>query len=230
MQLETSTGVLNYTDALLALAHEAACPVVLDCVSSLGAVPLTPPGVVRRLVPFMVSGVSGKSLGAHAGLAFVYLSEHCRRALADKQLCPSFDLLRMHQSRGPLSTVLSSTLFSLAQALEDNYASPQAAALRFLEYAALGQQSRAEMRAAGLEPLAPDSIAAPNITTFALPSASFPQHCLDAGFLIAHESPYLQTRGWAQLATMGNINQITLQPLFQKLVGLNSQQSLAAAV
>jgi aspartate aminotransferase-like enzyme len=213
VQLETSTGVLNDTETLLALAHDGGCAVALDSVSSVGAVPIARGG----WTPLMVSGVSGKSLGAYAGLAFVYLSEECRRLLADKRLCCSFDLLRMHKARGPLSTILSSTLSALAQSLEDNYGSPDASAHRFQECASLGEQTRRQMRAAGLEPLAHDAIAAPNITTFALPSASFPKECLKAGFLIAHESPYLQSRGWGQIATMGNITPAVLEPLFLSL-------------
>jgi aspartate aminotransferase-like enzyme/N-acyl-L-homoserine lactone synthetase len=213
VQLETSTGVLNDTETLLRLARANKCAVALDCVSSVGATPITS-GAGPLL---MASGVSGKSLGAYAGLSFVYLSEECRHMLSGKIVCPSFDLLRMHQTRGPLSTMLSSALFALARALEDNYGSPETTARRFQEYLLLGEQTRYRMRCVGLEPLAPDSVAAPNITTFALPAPSFPGECLNAGYRIAHESLYLQSRGWGQIATMGNITSASLDPLFRTL-------------
>jgi hypothetical protein len=35
-----------------------------------------------------------------------------------------------------------------------------------------------------------------------------------AGFRIAHESEYLRTRGWGQIATMGDLDRVRLEPLF----------------
>jgi hypothetical protein len=70
VQLETSTGVLNETEVLLKLAREAKCAVALDCVSSIGATT-----IANELGPLLfATGVSGKSLGAYAGLAFVHLN------------------------------------------------------------------------------------------------------------------------------------------------------------
>jgi len=213
VQLETSTGVLNDTEILLKFAREAKSAVALDCVSSVGATT-----VASETGPlFFASGVSGKSLGAYAGLAFVQVNDECRRLLSKKTLCSSFDLLRMHQTRGPVSTVLSSLLFALARSLEDDYGSPEAAARRFQEYSLLGQRTRSQMRSLGLAPLATEATAAPNITTFALPDCSFPKRCLDAGFQIAYESQYLQSRNWAQIATMGNVTSASLDPLFEAL-------------
>jgi len=165
----------------------------------------------------MASGVSGKSLGAYAGLGFVFMTDECRYRLSGKILCPSFDILCMHQTRGPLSTVLSSSVFALARALEDKYASPEAIARRFQEYLFLGEQTGRIMREIGLEPLAPDFVAAPNIATFALPTFSFPETCLAAGYQIAHESRYLRLRGWGQIAWMGNVTSASLEGLFQRL-------------
>lgn len=113
--------------------------------------------------------------------------------------------------------MLSSSLFALARSLEDDYGSPEAAARRFQEYFLLGQRTRSQMRSLGLEPLASEGIAAPNITTFALPDCWFPKQCLDAGFQIAYESRYLRSRNWAQIATMGNVTSASLEPLFEAL-------------
>ncbi|MBV9761427.1 MAG: aminotransferase class V-fold PLP-dependent enzyme [Acidobacteriaceae bacterium] len=213
VQLETSTGVLNDTDTLLKLAGANKCAVALDCVSSVGASP-----IAANVGPLlMASGVSGKSLGAYAGLSFVYISDECRHKLSNKILCPSFDLLCMHKTYGPVSTVLSSSIFALSRALEQEYGSPEAITRRFQEYRSLGEQMRRLMREIGLEPLAPESVAAPNIATFALPSPSFPEECLSAGYQIAHESPYLRSRGWGQMAWMGNLTSTSLEGLFRKL-------------
>ncbi len=220
VHLETSTGVLNDMESLLRLAADAKSAVALDCVSSLGATPI----VDEAESLLLASGVSGKSLGSYAGLGFVYLSSECRRLLANKVLCPSFDLLRMHQTCGPLTTVPSSLLFALARALEDNYGSPEALASRFKEYTTLGEQARRALREAGLDPLAAEAIAAPNITTFTLPTSAFPEQCLEAGYQIAYESPYLKDRGWGQIATMGSITAASLAPLFERLAEMASRQ------
>jgi aspartate aminotransferase-like enzyme len=209
VHLETSTGVLNDIQTLLELAETASCAVALDCVSSLGASP-----IANSASPlFLASGVSGKSLGSYAGLSFVYLGEECRDRLANKLLRPSFDLLRMHQTRGPIATIPSGLVLALDRALKDNYGSMEANASRYQEYQLLGKQTQQEMKIAGFEPLAVESIAAPNITTFVLPNPYFVKTCLETGYQIAHESPYLQSRGWGQIATMGNVTLQTLTPL-----------------
>lgn len=210
VHLETSTGVLNDAASLQRVASRAGCAVALDCVSSIGATPI--PADENLL---LASGVSGKSFGAYAGLAMVYMSETCRSLLKDKVLCPSFDLLRMRETHGPVSTISSPSLFALAHALDDSYGNTPAMMRRFEEYRRLGERVRAELRAAGLQLLAAEAVAAPNITTFDLPYASFPEECARAGYLIAHESPYLQTRGWGQVATMGDIRQETLARFFE---------------
>jgi aspartate aminotransferase-like enzyme len=78
----------------------------------------------------------------------------------------------------------------------------------------MGRRAREMMRKAGLELLSTERDAAPTIATFPLPSAGFAQECLCAGFRIAHESDYLRTRGWGQIATMGNLNWENLEGLF----------------
>jgi hypothetical protein len=51
----------------------------------------------------------------------------------------------------------------------------------------------------------------------ALPSPAFPRKCLQAGYKISHESEYLAGRNWGQIATMGNLDQARLEPLFEYL-------------
>lgn len=213
VHLETSTGVLNDTESLIAMANDAGCALALDCVSSVGATRIaSADGPV-----FFATGVSGKSLGAYAGLAFVHLNEKCRFLLAKQMICPSFNLLHMHEACGPVSTVSSSLMFALARSLEEQYGSPEAAAQRFERYLALGKRTRRKMRALGLEPVSPEAVAAPNVTTFVLPDHCFPKQCLEAGFQIACDSQYLQSRNWGQIATMGNITSELIDELFEAL-------------
>jgi aspartate aminotransferase-like enzyme/N-acyl-L-homoserine lactone synthetase len=217
VHLETSTGVLNNLPRLLHLAGQHAIPVAADCVSSLGAVAPNSAAQAGTASLFLATGVSGKALSAYAGLSFVFVSDEAADRLQGKILCPTFDLVGAIQTRGPSSTVSSPLVCALAEALQQNYATPAAAQARYRHYEELGRASRTELRALGLKLLAPEDSAAPIISTFPLPSRSFPWQCLRAGFRIAHESDYLRAHNWGQIAVMGDISQATLSPLFSAL-------------
>jgi aspartate aminotransferase-like enzyme len=219
VHLETSTGALNDLPRLIDLAHRNHIPVAADCVSSLGAVDTCFRSLPHQEPLFLATGVSGKALGAYAGLAFVFLSEQAIDRLRGKELCPSFDLLEAAKTRGPLSTISSPLLLAVCEALRKDYSGTSLRQARYAHYCQLGRWTRAQIRQAGLVPLAREEFAAPTITTFALPSATFPRRCLRAGFKIAHESDYLSSRGWGQIATMGDLDQATLEPLFRSLHG-----------
>jgi aspartate aminotransferase-like enzyme/GNAT superfamily N-acetyltransferase len=208
VHLETSTGVLNDIGRLMQIAAAAQARVAVDCVSSIGAVPLDLHGA------FLATGVSGKALGAYAGLSFVFAAPG---SLDDKQLhkLPAcFDIRCAIRQRGSLFTAPSPQLFALDSALELNYADRDAAAARFAEYRRLGAWVRARMRECGISPLACEADAAPSITTFEIPFEGFIEKCRRAGFEIASESSYLRERGWAQIAIMGAIGRAELEPLF----------------
>lgn len=222
VHLETSTGVLNDVNLLLSLASRCGAVVALDCVSSLGAVPLP---AADSALHFM-TGVSGKALGSYAGLGIVYLSDHAKYLLKDKVVCPSFDLIRMTETDGPCTTVPSPLLLALREALRQHYASTERQIARFRCYESLGRIVRHELIAAGLVPLSEEQNAAPTITTFHLPADGFLSDCLGAGYRIAHESSYLQARGWGQIATMG---EVTLNHLDRLLSLLESRSHSKAA-
>jgi aspartate aminotransferase-like enzyme len=211
VHLETSTGVLNDLRRLTELASQHGAPVAADCVSSLGAVDTCEAG--RRL--FLASGVSGKALASYAGLAFVFLSQEAIGALAGKTICPTFDLIAAVRSAGPASTLPSPLVMAALQALRENYNNETGRTVRYRHYEELGRWARKMMREVGLELLASEKDAAPTIATFPMPSKGFAQECLTAGFRIAHESDYLRTREWGQIATMGNLDRAGLETLFE---------------
>ena len=209
VHLETSTGVLNDLQRLTELASRNGAAVAADCVSSLGAVDTSDLG--RRL--FLATGVSGKALASYAGLAFVFLSQEAIGALEGKTICPTFDMLGASRSAGPVSTVPSPLVMAALAALRENYSDATGRAARFRHYDKLGRWARARMREAGLELLVAERDAAPTIATFPLPPG-YARACMRAGFCIAHESDYLRARGWGQIATMGNLTEAALEPLF----------------
>ena len=64
---ETSAGVLNDLGLLSQLCNRVGARLCVDCVSSLGLVPVDLSGV------YLASGVSGKGLASYPGLSFVFL-------------------------------------------------------------------------------------------------------------------------------------------------------------
>jgi len=166
---------------------------------------------------FLASGVSGKALAAFAGLAFVFLSHEALQKVQGKMICPTFDLAAAMRSTGPVSTLPSPLLMAVLDALREHYGCVADRKDRYEHYDQMGRWTRARMREMGLDVLAAEKDAAPTITTFPLPSPEFAQDCLHAGFRIAHESDYLQRRNWAQIATMGNLDRNSLEPLFEAI-------------
>jgi aspartate aminotransferase-like enzyme len=208
---ESSTGVLNDVAGLMRLARPRGVRVCLDCVSSLGGVPLDLRGV------HLASAASGKCLGAHAGLAIVLADSAARTA---RHGVPStFDLSAVARTRGPRQTVAWGLLASLAMALED-YRTPEAAAARYAAQAALGRYVRSALARLGVTPLAPESVASPVLTTFRPPAGSpeeFALLCRAFGYEINAWSDYLAQRGLVQIATMGDISARQLDGLFNQL-------------
>lgn len=102
VHLETSTGMVNNVHGLAQVAREADVRLCLDCISSLGSVPLD----LRDVC--LASGVSGKSLGAYTGLAFVFASELPRPAYS---VPTYFDVAETIRTEGPRFTFSSPLLF-----------------------------------------------------------------------------------------------------------------------
>jgi aspartate aminotransferase-like enzyme len=214
VHLESSTGVLNDLAGLHDVAADAGLRVCIDCVSSLGAVPMDLRGV------HLATGSSGKALGAYAGVGIVFAAPDAV-AMRPRRRVPMYLHLRSAlAARGPQFTFPSPLLASLDGALDD-YATPAARDARYAHYSALGRFVRSGLRALGLDPIAEEATAAPVITTFAPPqgwsSDAFASACRALGYEIAHASDYLRRRGWVQIATMGDLAEDDMKPLFAGL-------------
>lgn len=210
VHLETSTGVLNRVPELISLASRCGARVALDCVSSLGAVPLPEQGV------WMSTGVSGKSLGAYAGLAFVFASPQALDQTSAASFPASMDVAAAAAQSGPQFTVASPLLFALETALTP-LASAESARERWAHQQNLGRSVRSQLSRMGIQPLAAEQDAAPCVTTFPIPSDSFVEQGRRAGFELGSESGYLLKRRWAQIATMGAVDCGDLDRLFAGL-------------
>lgn len=216
--LETSTGVLNDLPGLLSLCRPRGLRVCVDAISSCGAVPL------NLSQTFLATGTSGKSLGAVAGLAFVFADERELRDLDRERLPTYLDLPAALAQPGSRFTVPSLLVKSLAAAL-DAYADLRAPS-RYEHYRALSAHLRAGLRSAGIAPLADERIACPIVTTFRPPAplsaAEFLERCANLGFQIGGQSEYLASRGLVQVATMGETLQTDLDRFLECCVGPQS--------
>jgi aspartate aminotransferase-like enzyme/N-acyl-L-homoserine lactone synthetase len=224
---ESSTGVLNDLPGLVKVARRRGVRVCVDCISSLGAVPLD----LREV--YLATGATGKSLGAYAGAAILFADAEAL-GRADRGRIPSyFDIQAALASEGPCYTFPSPTLRALEVALLE-YATPQKAQATYARYAELGAHVRQQLRRLGLEPLAAEDCVCPVVTTFAPPNAEpssvFVARCRAWGFAIGGQSAYLAQRRLVQIATMGAVTHQKLTPLFEQLEHwLNRSAALALA-
>jgi len=211
---DSSTGVLNDLPGLVKLACARDIRVCVDCISSLGAVPLD----LRDV--YLATGATGKSLGAIAGTAIIFADLEALKCV-DRSRVPSyFDVAAAMQSEGPCYTFPSPTLLALEAALKE-YATPEKAQASYDRYQEMGTAVREHLRCLGLPPLARDDCACPVVTTFAPPgeesSAAFVHRCRAWGFAIGGESAYLAQRRLVQIATMGAITCDMFSSLFDHL-------------
>lgn len=216
VHLESSTGVLNDLPRLIGLAQAHGSRVCVDCISSLGAVPIDLQHV------YLATAATGKSLGAFAGIAIVFADPQEASGL-DVSRVPSYlDLAAALASEGPRYTFPSPTLLALDAALAE-YATPARARARYDHYAAMGAYVRRQLRDLGLEPLAGEAAACPVVTTFAPPAEmsaeEFVARCRVWGFAIGGQSGYLAERRLVQIATMGAVNRDDFASLFDCLRG-----------
>ncbi|HZU34361.1 MAG TPA: aminotransferase class V-fold PLP-dependent enzyme, partial [Gemmataceae bacterium] len=101
---ESSTGVLNDLPGLVRLARERDVRVCVDCISSLGAVPIDLDGV------FLATGATGKSLGSYAGISIVFADAAELRRINTDRVPSYFDLAAHLSTEGPRFTFPSPLL------------------------------------------------------------------------------------------------------------------------
>jgi aspartate aminotransferase-like enzyme len=221
---ESSTGVLNDLPGLVRLARSRGIRVCLDCISSLGAVPLD----LREV--FLATGATGKSLGSYAGLGIVFASGQDLAHLDTSRVPSYLDIPAILASEGPRYTFPSATVRALDVAL-DAYRTPAMAQTQYDRYAALGVYVRQRLRHMKLPLLARDAWACPVITTFAPPgdesAATFVALCRSWGFAIGGQSQYLMERRLVQIATMGAVTHVDCEPLFDRLEHWLGRQTAA---
>jgi aspartate aminotransferase-like enzyme/GNAT superfamily N-acetyltransferase len=205
---ETSTGVLHDLAVLKELAREHRCKLCLDCISSIGAVPVDLTDV------HLATGSSGKAIAGFPGLGLVF---HHDAPAVRPDLPRYLDLGFWAASDGIPFTHSSNLIMALDVALAE---------VERLTGGRCGDGSlaawfRGELRAAGLMLKADEAHASPIIVTVALPSvtrASDVGAALEQrGFLTSHRSGYLAARNWIQFSLMTNPTRESLLELIGHL-------------
>jgi aspartate aminotransferase-like enzyme len=201
---ETSTGVLNDLGLLREICAERGVRLCLDCISSVGAVPVDLHGI------YLATGVSGKALGAPAGIALVFHNHEIR---ASDTLPRYLDLGLYAQTEGSPFTHSSNLLRALYAAVIriGKKGVPSAAVMEDAAW------MRDELRSHGFRILAPDDVTSPAVTTVVLPrgvsAEEFGARLEDEGFAVSYRSEYLQTRNWVQICLMGSYRRDCLRSL-----------------
>ena len=189
---ETSTGVLNPLEDLKALCRQRGADLAMDCVSTLGAVPLNLEGVR------FASSSSGKALASFPGLAIVF---HDRPLDPSDHLPRYLDLGTWDHAEGTPFTHSSNLIGALTEALKRFQGEGPFAAL-----AAQAFRLRQTCQELELPVLVPPEGAHPCATTLALPpeipASAFGEAMAARHIQLGWQSGYLRERNWIQVCLM----------------------------
>ena len=208
---ETSTSVLNDLPPLKQLAAQHGLKLCLDCMSTLGVVPLDLRGV------HLATGTSGKGLASYPGLSLVF--HHHDVAPQPERLPRYLDLGCWSQGDGVPFTHSSNLVAALAAALERGNWDEKFARTR--ETAAALRKGLHEL---GFLLVGADEQTSPGIITVALPpqrsARSLGWQLEKLGYLVSYRSVYLLRRNWIQIALMGEFDSGRLDDLLREMRNL----------
>lgn len=191
---ETSTGVLNPLEDLKVLCHRFGVKLCLDCISSLGTVPVDLRGV------YLASAASGKGLRAYPGVSMVFYNHPLPAA---SQPVPRYLDLSYYAANDGLPFTFSSNLLHALHAAVKRIDWPR----RFEELAQTGAWLRATLVEMGFKLIGTKGVPAPAIVTIALAadlsSTEIGARLQESGYLLSYNSNYLRQKNWIQIAIMG---------------------------
>ncbi len=194
---ETSTGVLNDIEMYQQVCDTCDVKLCLDCISSLGTVPVD----LSRV--YLATGTSGKGLASISGLSMVF-HNHQLESAPDDLPCV-LDLGNYQEHEGIPFTIQSNLVYALLAALQSHDWDQ-----RFEDVRGWSKIIRRKLAEIDAPILAPDSCAMPAVVTIALPEIHSSEHIGDRlkehGVLISYRSHYLLERNWIQACMMGAEN------------------------
>ena len=186
---ETSTGVINDLDQLIGLAKSCNCLGFVDCMSTVGTVPLDLSEVA------MATASSGKGLASIPGLAIIFSNID----LSLKEESPVYlDLTHYSINEGipfTLSSNLVKALYvSICQKLRPGH-------YELIQH--YGEQFFNMLTDHGFVPFSDANTKVFTIVTSGKSKSDFYRYMMQKKILLSNESKYLTSRGWCQLATLG---------------------------
>jgi aspartate aminotransferase-like enzyme/GNAT superfamily N-acetyltransferase len=218
---ETSTGVLHDLEPLKRLSRERGFKLCLDCISSIGAIPVDLRGV------HLASGSSGKALAALPGLGLVF---HQEKPAVRPDLPRYLDLGMWSGSDGVPFTHSSNLIAALDIALAEVERLPSGRC----GDGSLAAWLRGELRAAGFALKAEEPHASPIIVTVVLPpnvrAVDVGASLEHLGFLTSHRSGYLAARNWIQFSLMSSPPKEALAQLVSHLRDLAAPAGAAEQI
>ncbi len=205
---ETSSGVLNDLAALRALCAARGIKLCLDCISTIGVMPVDLTGV------YLASGSSGKGLRAYPGLAMVFY--HHEPAPAADRLPRYLDLGYCAQHEGIPFTFSSNLLHALHAAIRRLDLEK-----RFAETSGLSAGLRQRLAESGFALVGQGTRTSPAVITVALPpeldSVRVGDAMHEAGYLLSYNSGYLRRNNWLQICLMGECSAEKIVPVANAL-------------
>ena len=211
---ETSTGILNNLETLKTICRQKKIKLCVDCISSIGTVPVDLSGV------YLASCVSGKALASFPGLSMVFYNHEL--APAPKKLPRYLDLGYYASQSGVPFTHSSNLIYALQTALSRTCWSE-----KFQQIDEVSTWLRSRLRELWLSIVAPDAHASPAVVSIALPpeitSRGLGLQLKKLGFLLSYNSEYLLKRNWIQICLMGEWSRDHLETLPDVLAHLCSQ-------
>jgi len=191
---ETSTGVLNDLGRLKMLCAEFQVKLCLDCISSIGTVPVDLTGV------WLASCASGKGLRAYPGLSMVFY--HHEVGPSPRRV-PKYLDLGCHAARETVPFTFSSNLLHALHAAVKRVRWNE----RYTGLVELSTWFRTRLCEMGFELVGDGAGVSPAIVTITLPShldsGRIGGLIQESGYLISYNSDYLRRRNWIQVCLMG---------------------------
>lgn len=191
---ETSTSVLNDLSTLKALCAEFQVKLCLDCISSVGTMPVDLSGV------FLASCSSGKGLRSYPGVSMVF---HNHAVTTQPERLPRYlDLGYYSQQQGVPFTFSSNLLHALHAAVKHVDWGK-----RFADTIELSAFLRDRLRELSFALVGGLAETSPAVITIELPSEmnslKIGGLIQESGYLLSYNSEYLRRRNWMQICLMG---------------------------
>ncbi len=205
---ETSTGILNDLETLKKLCLTHGIKLCLDCVSSIGNVPLDLSDV------YLTSGSVSKGLGSFPGCSFVFFQE----ALSEStKSLPRYLDLGYYQSNQRIPfTFFSGHLYTLKRILERFDINAKYQAIKDIS-----KWVRSRLTKIGYYPIVSEELSSPAVITLQIPvsksSISIGDYLAENQIFTSYESAYLIEKNWIQVCLMGKHSKEQIEPLFECL-------------